>query len=376
MSSKERRFRIRWFLAVPLVIFILAFGGIFLAEYRVSAAIRKETDLLAAMGVDVRELSPKDNAAKDYEALFGNRNWMDGSTFPEETLKRLEKAAQKPYVRYEMDRSREDYNPFQISRPLANANSWCTMQSFMFAQRRDWKALERIFQIQRRLSVQYFAGGTDGTIATVGDGLAPLDSLSSHPDPQIRSWLRRKLETFEYRDLLKARLSAMGRYARRLKGEPITLRGMHTVKEPAWWEKAIEKTTLFQKGAQLAVLREWRKIVEGTLKQPFPKALMGDKYAELALALKQDGSWPATWASQHIEAFGNEGLDARQLHIALIRIDLQEAKEKGKPLVPTWSKKYCVDPETGAPIKIKATANTLQLSSTSPTGTWTSGSSW
>lgn len=139
----------------------------------------------------------------------------------------------------------------------------------------------------------------------------------------------------------------------------------------SWWEKAVSSQTVFKKAADLAVLRSLRQVAEKTLKRTPAENEIADHQEELQNLLKADKSWPAQWAVGRQSLFTMNSKAALERYAALIYLDIYDSYQNGRPLVPTWSKPYCIDPDTKTPIDVKVKSNTLSMDVKSPAGSWT-----
>ena len=120
----------------------------------------------------------------------------------------------------------------------------------------------------------------------------------------------------------------------------------------------ISRNTVFRKMADLAVLRAAKNVTTRALADV---STVGDPYSEVMVELEKDGSLAAQWArsrqSASILSLANyaEGIEVRR-RSTLIVLDLYDRHADGKSPVPTWSKKWCIDPKSGKPITVNIDA--------------------
>jgi len=160
---------------------------------------------------------------------------------------------------------------------------------------------------------------------------------------------------------------------RRLDG---TLPGTSVIMGPptaeSWWHKGVESQTLFRKTAELEILKQWRQVATDALRDPPHQLLKSGWIPQVSSRLSLKNSWPAQWAADRLTGFDPDFVQDSGWNTTLIKLDLYDQRALGKPLKPTWSQKYCVDPGTGAPIKVVAAKDRLKMSSASSSGSWSS----
>jgi hypothetical protein len=367
----------KWVFRVLGCFCLLGIGALLFKDWQVSRDIKREEDLLLAMGIDVRELDPRDDARKDYKVIANSLKGAFSSGNSQRALEQLESAAKKPGMSYSQQAitAGPPIGQHDDTRDIIDITLWIMKRAREAAASHDWAMLERLFRLETRMFIQIRAAQNnafDGM--TVSAGPAPLGYLAD-ADSETRAWLRRKLESFDKQPLVRAQLSGIGKYARRL------IRDSRITSVPsgsasslqAWWAKSVESQTLFRQSAMLEFLRQWREVVAAKLKSPADETRTDDCFVRLRLGLSRRTSWPAAWAERRVFASMSYSSASQSWNTKLIELDLRDQRDQGAQAPqPIWSKKYCVDPDTRNPITVTADQGGFKMW----TSMWASESSW
>jgi hypothetical protein len=354
-----------------------------LGPLQIDAKIHELEEKLLSAGVDVRPLTQASDAKAEYAAIANELRRLKGRSGEwQRIFLSLEAAAQKPAARF-IRTQRADKPIDRLNEGVIEPiDEWCQAHATYWAKKGDWGAVERLYRFEQRFKEQLCAANSN----TFGmwlpdDGNPPLGYLSIE-GPDARRWLRRKLETFDLKGLLLARLSGFGRLAREAKGHGIALHNVSSFvvgpepKPVPKWKEQSESDPLFRQKADLATLQQLNVLAKEALRMPVKQAVskhLGQRLWEL---LHAEGSNSARWAADHLDVYSGSLFSTYGWHTILIELDLREARDAGRRLVPTWSKHYCVDPDTGRPIVVRATRKSIWMSSKSEFGEWHSSDPW
>lgn len=354
-------------LFAPICIAILGFVGVLIAEYRVNTQIEHETQQLLALGIDVRPARASDNAWEDYRLLLPDRI----STFPDaenndDVLAKLEIAAKKPFLQPPVLRDGDSPDRFRLS-------SWILRNAAEAEKRGDFQRLDRIFDLSKASALQAIRSDREP------HSFSPYHSNfmgvfgTFLRKPKVSTWLRKRIETTDWKPFLTATLAREGRAVRfgYLKVEENLHPGI--AKSKSWWEKFVESQVIFKRGVDLAKLRSIRSIAEKRLSEPIEKGLRFGIQTDIQNQLLSDNTWQGrvAWAQAATTEYETDVL--RDRNISLILIDIQEQMRIPEKPEPTWSSKYCIDPISGAKIKVEVKGDRINLSSSSSQGSWRSG---
>jgi hypothetical protein len=357
----------------------VGFGALLITDFRVSNQIEKEVQALRKLGV-------KENLYAEYEAfaeVIGDRAWTmyADRKVPESMVLRMETLAGKKGVVVVPPQDPvvviSAANP--VKQPLWIISEWWTTAMQVSIETRNVELFKRLFEAYERLLLQMDGGRTPMPRWPL-DRTSVTYLLGKNPPTEVLQYLRAKFEAPESKELLVVRLSRFGREARY--GTPEDPQSRRLLRARArtksWWETAVQSQTLFKKSGDLAVLRSLRVIAEEALHSNSTPTDRSNFREKLLRLLSQDKSGPAEWAAERqiTVLVTGEFSSTKNLHLALIHLDLLGSRAAGKPLVPTWSKKYCYDPEMKAPIIVKATPTQLTLSCSSSGGGWSTSSGW
>ena len=353
---------------------------------QIDADISQEEGRLLSLGVDVRSLGPLTDAKPDYAAIAQEIVSLGGKAGKyEEILLKLEAAAAKPAAHF--TRTQRGDKPIDRlnSGVIEPIDDWCQNHAHFWAKQHDWVWLDRLYKFEKRFKEQLLLG--DSSIFGLWlpeAGNPPLGYLVID-DAKSRGWLRRKLEAFDLEGMRLAKLGRFGRLAREAKGAgrtPLRIMSLSDLRPrppepPPKWKQESENDPLFRKKADLATLRQLNVLAAEALHLPLLKVISLDLRNALWELLDKEGSNPAAWAADHLDLYSSsDHFDVWGWNMELIELDLREARDAGRPLVPTWSKRYCIDPNTGAPINVRTTKKGFTLSSRSDNGEWHRTTRW
>ncbi len=329
------------------------------AERRIDSEIEREVAELLKMGVEVPPIKPERDAGPEYERLVEtlSKEWAE-SGISEQTLSSLEVAGRKPFATLEPAWHRaEGLIPNCLSDEFRKAEA-----------KKDFARMKRIWQIGTTFEVQV-AGG-DTTRYMFFYRIAQFLPRPAVDELEVLAWHREELENYDYLRLVRAQLSSYGRDCRSPSGRNNRVPpGAYVVHNPAppskpWWEKAVESQVMFRKAGELEMLRSLRRVSAKALQSPPWETIDTDYYSAVCSDLDQQDTWSARWAKEQRVApwncvLGNE--PSLDLRYSLIILDLMESRARHLPLKPTWSKKYCVDPTDGSPLKVTVTKTELAI---------------
>lgn len=347
------------------------------------AAIQQEEARLLAVGVDARPIVPAIDAREDYSEAA---RWI-GTLDPtvdntDKVMVRLEWVAKKPCARFLGSEHGDKAVHRRNDEILQEIDDWCQMQAHKWAKEHDWDALERLYKFEKRLKSQLLAGGSDVFGRWLPDASPPLGYLI-RDDAETRAWLRKKIESFDIGVYRLAQLSKFARHEREAKGvgdAPLFSAGLVDADPPAKkapkWKDDAENDPLFRKRADLAMLLQLNVAVRQILADPAKQTARMEWGRILWGLLDKEGTSPSAWAADHTDMYWFDYFSTWGWNISLIELDLREARDAGRPLVPTWSKQYCVDPDTGAPIIVEANEKEFTLSSKSESSEWSRANPW
>ncbi len=350
---------------------------------QLDAAIQQEEARLLTVGVDARPIVPAIDAREDYSEVA---RWI-GTLDPradntERVMVRLEWVAKKPCARF-LGSQQGDKDVHRSNHEiLEEIDDWCQTQAHKWAREHEWDALERLYRFEKRFKSQVLAGGSDVFGRWLPDAGPPLGYLI-RDDAETRAWLRKKIEAFDIGSYRLAQLSKFARHEREAKGSgdaPRYISGLLDLDPPAKkvpkWKDDAESDPLFRKRADLAMLRQLNVAVRQILADPAKQAALMEWGRILWGLLDREGSSPSAWAADHTNMNWFDYFSTWGWNISLIELDLRESRDAGRPLVPTWSTKYCVDPHTGAPIIVEANEKEFTLSSKSESSQWSRTDPW
>jgi hypothetical protein len=362
------------------VIFATMLVTAVLAQSTLDQQIDQEVDHLLALHVDVRPVDAGTDARADYTVIARQIR----QRAPAETIFRsLEQATQKPTAFF--IRSQQGDKPFDKDneRVIVPIDGWVQDHAEYWAKTRNWPMVERLYRFEKRFKEQLYACGSSIFGRWLPDANVPMGYLI-RKDATTRKWLRQKTESFDLQGMVAAKLSRFGRFQRKLKGNgfaPLVMMGtldLNPKPEPIpVWQKAEQTDPLFHKKGELALLRQLTALAPELISQTFVQLEQRDLGKLLWNRLDLSKDLPSQWAKDHIEArYYDDNANTEFWNETLIELDLRESRDAGTPLVPTWSRKYCVDPHSGAPIKVRANRSGFSMSCRTANSEWHDTTKW
>jgi hypothetical protein len=366
MDKPARSKWFKWVLWTPFVLAILGFAGMLIAEYRINSQINAEVALLIKMGVDIKDVSPDQNVAPDYERMLPTiKGELRNYGLHEPTVAALESLSQKPFACF----NEESETPRTVAEWLRERATYAT-------EEKDLAMMKRLFDLSKSVEAQ-FAGGNVGMLySPIRLDMIELPILRKF-DAETCVWYRKQVEEFDYERLAVAQLSRTGRDIRsclqrsfrpkRNSGIIIPLGGRSLPGSPhrqrPWYAGFVEGQTVFRKSAELISLRTFRRIAKEALSKSSVEAASAMMIDRWRSEMNAEGSWQAEWAADRSYfvlpiSFPDHHW---RTHQDLIKIDLLESKARMRPMVPTWSRKYCVEPQSGKPVSVTLYGRTIRF---------------
>jgi len=312
--------------------------AIFIAQdQRVRGKVDDEESRLFALGIDLR---PTD-ASKDYDALFRDKSKWDAKRL----LAELERTVKEPFLDAGyFERIPQNFD--DVFSTLDDLASDCLATG-------DWATYERVFRVRVRFTGQLL-GMTDlSHVYTLHTNAAIMGDTGG--SAAIRAWYRKRLESDDLKPMVAGLLAGLARRARLLERDSPTM------------------NTSFRQSLDLKLLTHIRELAEDLMVKRPIEVLGTDLDQRFLNSLRKDRSEAARWWEDRlgqIWSWRYQGPSFIQYRICLITIDIYDSRAKKKPLVPTWSKAYCFDPELSAPIEVQVKKGYLILSASNGSGTW------
>lgn len=346
-------------LSIPVVLALIGWLGLVLAERRIDDEIHVQELRMAKFGVRTSAYRVEEDARADYRAAV---EAMSGATWPlvgdgkdaEGVMRQVEEASRKPFFG---DGAPSDDTLDTLTRVF----DWCSSYIVTKARAHNWAETERGLEALERLSCQVIRSESELVSFWAGSSFWNPSDLLITGDRETQIWLRKMLEKQDSRNLLAARLSRLGRLQRQALRGPGPKLDPSVTKSDPWWFPFVERHGLFRKVAEARLMKSLADATEKIMRVPNHRQ---DLEEVARWTFKNDESWPAKWARRRMTEAdpvptGDEELERR---ISLIELDLMEAIDAHRPPVPTWSKPYAVDPGSGAPIQVKVLAGELTVS--------------
>jgi hypothetical protein len=341
---------IRKWLVVTLLVSSFAVTAVLVGQFgkgrKIQAELNQELSRLSSLGVELRQTTRFSDAEQKLSVI---EKQIAEKGDEDLILAKIVAFAESPP--FEVPPDSHGYLPQEVKEFLAaleRVQNWISASAAKAALRGDRKGFDRRYEAAEALtacSQSYTFGNGVFLWKLPLEGALPSGSKGE-------SWLREKWSAGEMPHFQRARLLGLGQiiaypelYGRSFgSGSPIA--GIAArFGEPSEIE------------GRVIALRQLRILAESVSKDSTKKALSRDLPGELQKSLT---ALPGGYIISNRYPWWPD-FSLKEVYIGLIRMDVNQQRQAGKPLRLTWSKPYCVDPETGYPFTATVTSDRIML---------------
>ncbi|HSI71765.1 MAG TPA: hypothetical protein VK934_01195 [Fimbriimonas sp.] len=306
---------------------------------RIEADIGRELDALAHLGIELRKTTSAQEAGDRFRDIANKISRHDEEPA---ILAAITDATSKPPLTIDVDVTG------RVWASTDNISTWLNHRAVEAAIANDKERFNALYDASETL-LAYVK-------ASVGTQLPLHTAFPKAGTGQL--WLRERLVAGDLPHCSRSRLITAGQMI--MLPEAFEKRyGGPSASGASTLANVVERMATKQpsnRERKLICLRLLRNIAESLATMSTKAALLRDVNQEMADAFNaQSLTYP-------IPNFGSpSGFNYKDVHVALIQMDIVNQRAAGKALRPSWSKPFCVDPLTGSAILVRATPTTLTL---------------